>query len=58
MTNVNPRKILNSQFTRVSLSYKENNFIVDCVNYAEFGAVGMCIIEAVINSNEYAIDWR
>lgn len=58
MTNVNPRKLLNSQFTRVSLGYKENNFIVDSVNYTEFGAVGMCIIGAVINSNEYAIDWR
>lgn len=58
MIHINPKKLLNSKWTRVSPSYKEKHFIIVDVGFDELGAVESCIIEAVINSKEYSINWK
>lgn len=58
MIHINPKKLLNSKWTRVSPRYKEKHFIIVDVDYDEQGRVELCIIEAVINSKEYSINWK
>lgn len=57
MIHINPKKLLNSKWTRVSPSYKEKHFIIVDVEFDEEGRVVVCIIEAVINAKEYSINW-
>lgn len=58
MIHINPKKLLNSKWTRVSPSYKEKHFIIVDVEFDEEERVETCIIEAVINSKEYSINWK
>ncbi len=57
MNSINPKKLLNSKWTAVKPQNKEKHFIVKEVDYDELGMVISCIIEAVINNREAAIDW-
>jgi tryptophan-rich hypothetical protein len=57
MNSINPKKLLNSKWTAVKPQNKEKHFIVKEVDYDELGVVISCIIEAVINNREAAIDW-
>ncbi len=58
MTYINPKKLLNSKWTRVAPKFKEKHFIIVDVNFDEQQCVELCIIEAVINAKEYSIDWK
>lgn len=55
---LNPKKLINSKWTRVAPRYKEKHFVVVEVEYDELQVVIECVIEAVINKQQYSIDWR
>lgn len=55
---VSPGKLLNSKWTAVSPQHRQRHFIVVEVDYDEDGRVVMCVIEAVIDKQQFAIDWR
>jgi len=58
MNKVNPKVLLHSKWTKMSVENKEKHFIVTEVVFDENQNVTFCLIEAVINHNEYAINWR
>lgn len=58
MIHINPKKLLNSKWTRVSPAYREKHFIVVDVEFNELGELVVCVIEAVINSKVYSINWK
>lgn len=58
MNPVNPKALLNSKWTKVSIKNKEKHFTVTLVEKDEEQNVVLCVIEAVINNHEYSIDWR
>ncbi len=58
MIHINPKKLLNSKWTRITPEYKEKHFIIVDVVFDEEGRVELCTIEAVINSKEYSINWK
>jgi tryptophan-rich hypothetical protein len=58
MNQVNPKKLLNSKWTKVNVANKEKHFMVTEVNFDEHQKVVDCTIEAVKTHNSYAIDWR
>ena len=58
MARVSPKKLLLSKWTRVHPLNREKHFLINDVEYDEDGNVILCIIEAIINKREYAIDWR
>jgi tryptophan-rich hypothetical protein len=58
MNKVSPKVLLNSKWTKTSVSNKEKHFVITRINFDEEQRVIECIIEAVISHNEYAIGWR
>jgi tryptophan-rich hypothetical protein len=58
MNSINPKKLFHSKWTRVVVQNREKHFIVTEVEFDEEGLVIECIIEAVINHRQQAIDWR
>jgi len=58
MPNIGPKKLLHSKWTRTEPERKEKHFIVVDVEYDDEGRVMQCVVEAVINHNQYPIDWR
>jgi len=58
MNPVNPKALLNSKWTKVSIKNKEKHFTVTLVEKDEEQNVVLCVIEAVINNHEYSIAWR
>ncbi|GHG06366.1 TIGR02450 family Trp-rich protein [Thalassotalea marina] len=58
MNKISPKKLLHSKWTKVIVSNKEKHFVVSCVEFDENHSVIECIITAVINNNEYQINWR
>lgn len=58
MNNVSPKSLLHSKWTKVTVSNKEKHFAIISVTYDEEQRVETCIIQAVLNRREYAIDWR
>ena len=58
MNRIAPKSLLNSKWTKVEVTNKEKHFIITTVKFDEQQNVIQCIIEAVINNNEYSIDWR
>ncbi|GAA0822956.1 TIGR02450 family Trp-rich protein [Colwellia sp. D2M02] len=58
MNKVSPKSLLNSKWTKVEVINKEKHFIITAVEFDEEQRVSECIIEAVINNNEYSINWR
>lgn len=58
MNRVNPKALLNSKWTKVSVKNKEKHFAITEVEFDDNQKVEHCVIQAVINHNEYAINWR
>ena len=58
MNKVSPKSLLNSKWTKSVVSNKEKHFIVTKVEFDDEQNVVECVLEAVINSAEYSIDWR
>lgn len=58
MNKVNPKVLLHSKWTKSSVENKEKHFVITSVEFDEEKNVLECIITAVINNNEYAINWR
>ena len=58
MNKVSPKSLLHSKWTKMQVKNKEKHFIVIDVEYDEDQKVTACVIQAVINHNEYAINWR
>lgn len=58
MNRVNPKKLLNSKWSKVDIVNCEKHFIVTKVVFDEQLRVIECIIEAVKTNNEYPIDWH
>jgi tryptophan-rich hypothetical protein len=47
-----------TKWTAVEPVHKERHFIVTDLMHDAAGAITGCQLEAVINKNAYAIDWR
>ena len=58
MNLINPRKLLHSKWTAVTPKNKEKHFLVVEVEYDDDGSVVLCLLEAVINQRQPAVDWR
>ena len=58
MNKISPKTLLHSKWTKVSITNKEKHFAVIKVSYDEEQRIEECIIQAVINNNEYNINWR
>ena len=58
MNVINPKKLINSKWTKVDITNKEKHFIITKVEFDEEQKVIACVIEAVMTHNEYTIDWR
>lgn len=58
MNRINPKSLLHSKWTKIDVTDKELHFVVTTVRFDEHQNVTECIIEAVINNNEYQIEWR
>jgi tryptophan-rich hypothetical protein len=58
MNKVNPKALLNSKWTAMLVNNKEKHFIVIDVEFDEEQKVSLCVIEAVINNQQYPINWR
>ncbi len=58
MNKVNPKTLINSKWTKVDVVNKEKHFVITKVDFDEEQKVTCCVIEAVMNHNEYNIDWR
>ncbi|GAB6139698.1 TIGR02450 family Trp-rich protein [Methylosoma difficile] len=58
-TRINPEKLLLSKWTAVTPRNKEKHFLVTkLIRDDDNGQIIACLLEAVINKNEYQIDWR
>lgn len=55
---INPAKLLLSKWTAVLPQNKEKHFLVTKLNEDELGMVLTCTLEAVLNKQEYEMDWR
>jgi tryptophan-rich hypothetical protein len=58
MNKVSPKALLHSKWTKVEVSDKEKHFVITKVSTNEDQRVIACMIEAVINKHQYAINWR
>jgi tryptophan-rich hypothetical protein len=58
MNRVNPKALLNSKWTAMLVNNKEKHFIVTEVEFDDEQKVSLCVIEAVINNQQYQINWR
>ncbi|UZE97776.1 TIGR02450 family Trp-rich protein [Alkalimarinus alittae] len=58
MNNVSPKSLLQSKWTKTKVINKEKHFVITAVEFDEDQRVTECIVEAVMNNNEYSIDWR
>lgn len=58
MNRVNPKVLINSKWTKLSVENKEKHFSITKVEFDEQKNVVECLIAAVINDKEYAINWR
>jgi tryptophan-rich hypothetical protein len=57
-THINPKKLLNSKWTKVVPVKKQKHFIVVKMIFDDDGAVEVCVIEAVIDRTQFSIDWK
>jgi tryptophan-rich hypothetical protein len=55
---INPNKLLLSKWTSTSPQQKEKHFIVTTLIRDEENVVIECILEAVINKNQYKLPWQ
>jgi tryptophan-rich hypothetical protein len=58
MTNINPRKLLNSKWTAVKPLSKEKHFLVTELEFDEEGDVVHCLIEAAMSNRPALIQWK
>ncbi len=58
MNKISPKALLHSKWTKVDVTSREKHFAITTVTFDEDQRVTECIIQAVINKNEYEIDWR
>jgi tryptophan-rich hypothetical protein len=58
MNKVNPKVLLHSKWTKMSVENREKHFVITVVEFDEQKNVIECLITAVINHNEYSINWR
>ena len=58
MNRISPKTLLNSKWTSSNVIAKERHFVIIEVEFDDNKNVVECVIEAVINSNQYAINWR
>lgn len=58
MNKVNPKALLNSKWTAMTVNNKEKHFIVIDVEFDDEQKVSLCVIEAVINNHQCEINWR
>ncbi|MGO2236033.1 TIGR02450 family Trp-rich protein [Marinomonas sp. UCMA 3892] len=55
---INPNKLLLSKWTSTSPQQKEKHFIVTKLIRDEENMVVECVLEAVINKNQYCLPWQ
>jgi tryptophan-rich hypothetical protein len=55
---INPKKLLLSKWTSVSPQQKEKHFLVTKLIRDEEDTIIECILEAVINKNQYTLSWQ
>ena len=58
MNKVSPKALLHSKWTKVIVENKEKHFAITKLSFDDEQRVTACVIEAVINKNEYVINWR
>jgi tryptophan-rich hypothetical protein len=58
MNKLSPKSLLYSKWTKVDVSNKEKHFVITNLSLDEDQRVTACMIEAIINKHEYAINWR
>jgi tryptophan-rich hypothetical protein len=58
MARINPEKLLMTKWTAVEPKRKERHFIVTKLIRATDETIVACELEAVINKNNYEMDWR
>lgn len=55
---INPRKLLNSKWTKVNPQNKEKHFMVVRLDYDDDNQLVDCVIEAVLSKRRAHINWR
>ncbi|TLU61865.1 TIGR02450 family Trp-rich protein [Thalassotalea litorea] len=55
---INPKKLLNSKWTKCQIENRQKHFIVVAVDYDEENRVENCQIQAILNGKPFSIDWR
>jgi len=58
MNNVNPKSLLHSKWTKMQVENREKHFVITHVERDENHKVVACLIQAVMNKEEYPINWR
>jgi len=57
MNVINPKKLINSKWTKLNQLNSERHFIVTKVEFDENSTITRCLIEAVITKREEEINW-
>jgi tryptophan-rich hypothetical protein len=55
---INPKKLLNSKWTAMQPENKQKHFMITAVEFDDEQNVVSCIIQALMDKHEAAIDWR
>ncbi|WP_042143846.1 MULTISPECIES: TIGR02450 family Trp-rich protein [unclassified Pseudoalteromonas] len=58
MNKISPKSLLHSKWTSTQVKNKEKHFVITKVLFDEEQKIIECVIQAVMNQNEYDIDWR
>ena len=58
MNQINPKKLLNSKWTKVFPTKKEKHFLITELKYDENELISDCLIEAIISKRNESIDWN
>jgi len=58
MNQINPKKLLNSKWTKVFPTNKEKHFLISELKYDENELISDCLIEAIISKSNESIDWN
>ena len=58
MNQINPKKLLNSKWTKVLPANNEKHFLISELKYDENELISYCLIEAIISKNNESIDWN
>lgn len=58
MNKISPKSLKLSKWTRCQVINKQKHFIVVDVEFDENQTVILCVVEAVMDKQQYEIDWR